>query len=97
MANHHKRNSSIPLKLMAAPIAVPNVAMPGMHKASPVQQRNTFARLARSMDTLQASAFQSRNLTPNIVHIKSQLRRSKKMNLKRMKTPAVMTALYCIR
>ena len=59
--------------------------------------KNTFARLARSMDTLQASAFQSRNLTSNIVHIKSQLRRSKKMNLKWMKTPVVMTASYCIR
>ena len=82
MANHHKRNSSIHLKLMAVPITVPNVATPGMHKALPVQQRNTFARLARSMDTLQASAFQSKNLAPNIVHIKSQLRRSKKRTLK---------------
>ena len=56
---------------MAVRITVPNVVIPGMHKAFPVQQRNIYARHVRNMDTLQAYAFQSRRN----LHIRSQLRR----------------------
>ena len=52
---------------MAAQIDVPNVVIPSMLKALPVQQRSIFARLVKNMDTLQVYASQSRNLAPNIV------------------------------
>ena len=45
---------------MAVRIAAPNVGIPDMHKAFPAQQRNICARHVKSMDTLQAYAFQSR-------------------------------------
>ena len=59
-----------------------------------------LCKACKNMDTLQVYAFQSRNLTPNIVHIKSPLRRwITPVNLKwmKMKTPTVMTALYSIK
>ena len=93
-ANHHTRNVLIHHRLMAARIVAPNVVIPGMHKAFPVQQRNICARHVRSMDTLQAFAFQSRRK----LHTKSQLRRWRiTVNLKWMKTLIAMIVLYCTR
>ena len=93
-ANHHTRNVLIHHRLMAARIVAPNVVIPGMHKAFPVQQRNICARHVRSMDTLQAYAFQSRRK----LHTKSQLRRWRiTVNLKWMKTLIAMIVLYCTR
>ena len=59
-----------------------------------------LCKAVKNMDTLQVYAFQSRNLTPNIVHIKSPLRRwITPVNLKwtEMTIPAAMTALYSIK
>ena len=68
---YNTRNIPIHHRLMAARIVAPNMVIPGMHKAFPVQQRNICARHVISMDTLQAYAFQSRRNLPT----KSQLRR----------------------
>ena len=93
-ANHHMRNVLIHHRLMATRIIAPNVVIPGMHKAFPVQQRNICTRYVRSMVTLQAYAFQSRRK----LHTKSQLRRwSITVNLKWMKTLIVMIVSYCTR
>ena len=70
MANHHRRNCLIHPKLTAAQIAVPSVVILSMHKALPAQQKSISVRLVRNTDTLQVYASQSRNLAPNIVHIK---------------------------
>ena len=70
MANHHKRSYLIHQKLIAAQIAVLSAVIPSMQEALPAQQKSIFARLVRNMDTLQVYAFQSRNLAPNIVHIR---------------------------
>ena len=85
---------------MAAWITVQDVVIPSMLKALPAQQRSIFARLVRNMDTLQVYASQNRNLIPNIVHIKSQLRRWKIIvnpKWKKMVTPTVMTASHGIK
>ena len=93
-ANHLTRNVIIHHRLMAARIVAPNVVIPGMHKAFPVQQRNICSWHVRSMDTLQAYAFQSRRK----LHTKSQLRRWRTtVNLKWMKTLIAMIVLYCMR
>ena len=78
---------------MAARIVASNVVIPGLHKAFPVQQRNICSWHVRSMDTLQAYAFQSRRK----LHTKSQLRRWRTVNLKWMKTLIAMIVLYCMR
>ena len=93
-ANHHTRNILTHHRLMAARNIAPNVVIPGMQKAFPIQQRNICARDVRSMDTLQAYAFQSRRK----LYTKLQLRRWRiTVNLKWMKTPIVMIVLYCTR
>ena len=92
-ANHHTRNILTHHRLMAARIVAPYVVIPGMHKAFPVQQRNICARHVRSMDTLQAYAFQSR-----ILHTKSQLRGWRiTVTLKQMTTLIAKIVLYCTR
>ena len=73
-ADHLKRNGST-YHRPRAQITALSVVILGMPKASPVQQRSTNARLAKSMDTLLASASQSRDLAQSIVLTKSQLRR----------------------
>ena len=83
MANHHKGKYLIHLKLIADWISVQSVVVPNMYKALPALQD-----LQEIWTLYKSYVFQSRTLIPNIVHIRSQLRRWKRIvNLKMMYTP----------
>ena len=62
-ANHHTRNVLIHHRLMATRIVAPNVVIPGMHKAFPIQQRKYLCKACKKYGHFTSLSFSKQKKT----------------------------------